>query len=253
MTGGMSGGSIRIGGGLAFVWRESWAFLARGWWLALLAGIPFTLSEMIRWNLATPEIAPFLAASSLTVLLDTGLFLVVIRFAIGGRDLQQALRVDTAALRRFLPFATFAIASGMTQYYVYLTDDTLSTYLLSSAIGSLLGALLAPWAVASATGAFACGPRSSIRMAAPHIVWSMTIFAILLAAQLAGETLIGVVPLTLPAITFGGMIFADLGTDLQFLVLGSVFAVADPVSTIAVAMRAGAAPDGHRALRDTFS
>jgi hypothetical protein len=244
---------MRIGRGLAFVWRESCAFLARGWWLALLAGIPFTLSDMVRWNLAAAEIAPYLAASSLSALLDTGLFLVVIRFVTGAHDLRQALRVDGATLRRFAPYALFTIAYGVAQYYVYLTDDTLGTYLLASAVGSLLGALLAPWAVTSATGALKCGPRNSIRMVAPHIVWSMAIFALLFAVQFAGQELLGLVPPMLPAFTLGGVTFADVGYDLRFLVFGSIFVVVDQVAVIAVAMRAGVTPDGHRGLRDTFS
>jgi len=244
---------MRIGWALAFVWHESWAFLSRGWWLALLAGMPFTLSEMVRWRQAALGIAPFLAASSLTALLDTCLFLVVIRFVTGGLGLRQALRVDAVTLRRFAPFALFTIASGVVQYYVYLTDDTLSTYLLANAVTSLLGALLAPWAVTSATGPFACGPRGSIRMAAPHIVWSMAIFALLFALQFVGELLIELVPLPLPAITLSGMTFTDVGYDLQLLLFGSALAVADQVAVIAVAMRAGVTPDGHRTLRDTFS
>lgn len=244
---------MRIGWGLAFVWRESWAFLARGWWLPLLAGIPFSLSEMVRWNLATPEIGPYLAASSLTALLDTCLFLVVIRFVTRGHDLRRALRVDAATAKRFAPFAVVTIAFSVAQYYVYMIDEMLSTYLLAAAISSALGALLAPWAVASATGALACGPRGSIRMAAPHLVWSMTICALLFAVQFAGQTAIELLPLPLPAITLGGVVLTDAGYDLQLLVLGSVFAVADQVATIAIAMRAGVAPDDHRSLRDTFS
>jgi hypothetical protein len=238
---------------LAFVWRESWAFLARGWWLPLLAGIPYSLAEMVRWNLAVLEIRPYLAAASLTALLDTCLFLVVIRFVTGGHDLRRALRVDAATAKRFAPFAAVTIAFGVAQYYVYMIDDTLSTYLLAAAVSSVLGALLAPGAVASATGALACGPRGSIRMAAPHIIWAMAISALLFAAQFAGQTAIGLLPLPLPAITLGGVTLTDAGYDLQFLVLGSVFAVAGQVAAIAIAMRAGVTPDGHRALRDMFS
>ena len=118
---------------------------------------------------------------------------------------------------------------------------------------AVLGALLAPWAVASATGVLGCGPRRSIRMAAPHIVWAMTISGLLFAAQFAGQTAIELVPLPFPAITLGGVTLTDAGYDLQILALGSVFAVAGQVAAIAIAMRAGVTPDGHRALRDTFS
>jgi hypothetical protein len=59
--------------------------------------------------------------------------------------------------------------------------------------------------------------------------------------------------LTLPAITFGGMTFTDVGYSLQFLILGSIFVVAGQVTMLAVAMRVGATSDGFRSLRDTFS
>lgn len=244
---------MSIRSGLAFVWRESWAFLARGWWLALLAGVPFSLAEMVRWQLAPPGIGPFLAASSVTVVLDTYLSLVIIRFVTGGRMLDQALRVDAVTLRRFAPYGVFTIISGMAQYYAYLTDESLRTYLLSGAVYALLGALLAPWAVASATGAFACGPRRAIHLVAPHIVWAMSIFALLFALELAGEYLIGLVPLPLPELTLAGMTFTDVGYDLKSLVLASVLVVAGQVAVIAVAIRVGAIHDAHRALRDTFS
>jgi hypothetical protein len=240
--------------GLAFVFRESWAFLRTGWWLAILAGIPFSLSEMVRWGEAAPEIERHFAVHVLTALLDTYLFLVVVRFVAAGLPLGSAMRVGSATVRHFAPYATVTIAFVAAQYYVFLIDESMRTYWLVTGAGALIGALLAPWGVAAATGTTGCGPRRSIHMAAPHLGWSLPLYAILIAFEFAGFLLVDLVRLPISDIVLAGTRFVEVGFGLQTLVLASMLVVANQVATIAIAKRAGlVTPFDDQVLRDTFS
>jgi hypothetical protein len=246
--------SMHFGRGLAFVFDESGAFLRKAWWLAILAGLPFALSEMVRWGDVAPGIQPYLIADLSSVLLDTYLFLVVVRFVAGRQPFGSATAVDAATLRRFGPYALFSIVVGAAQYYVYLVDESARAYWLITAVAVALGALLAPWAVASALGMVRHGPRRSIRMAAPHFLWSVALYGILLALGEGGYWLIGLVQLPIPDIQLAGMTFTFVGYGLQMLVLGSLFVVANQSATIAIALRCGLVPPvDDKALRDTFS
>jgi hypothetical protein len=245
---------MRFGQGLAFVLNESVVFLRGGWWLAIAAGLPFSLSEMVRWGDPAPQLELYFAAHVLTAVLDSYLFLVVVRFVAGGLPLGQAMRADAATVRRFLPYAIVTVTFVSAQYYVYLTDQSERTYWLGTAVSTVFGALIAPWAVASAVGAANCGPRRSIRMAAPHLGWSLPLYGVLVLVELVGSVAIELARLPIPDIELAGVTFVEVGFGVQWLLLGSALLVASQLATIAVARRAGLATSiDDDALRETFS
>lgn len=245
---------MRFGQGLAFVFGESGIFLRNAWWLAILAGLPFSLSEMVRWGDPAPELGPYFAAHVVTALLDTYLFLVVIRFVAGRMRLDLAMCVDAGTVRRFAPFAIVTIILVATQYYIYLIDQSESTYWLVTAASVVVSALLAPWAVASGLGMANYGPRRSIRMAAPHLGWSLGIYAVLVALENVGFFLVERVVLPVPDVQLAGMTFSDVGYGMQSLALTSMLLVANQMATIAIARRTGlVAPVEDQVLRETFS
>ena len=245
---------MRFGQGLAFVFGESGAFLRKAWWLAILAGLPLSLSDMVRWGDPAPELGPYFAAHLLTALLDTYLLLVVIRSVAGKQPLVSAMRVDADTVRQFAPFAIVTIIWVAAVYYVYLIDESVRTYWLVTAASAVVSALLAPWAMASGLGMANYGPRRSIRAAAPHLGWALGIYAILVALENVGFFLVERVVLPLPDVQVAGMTFTYVGYGMQTLVLGSMLLVANQVATIAIARRAGLLPpvEGH-VLRETFS
>jgi hypothetical protein len=244
---------MTLADGLAFIFRQSWAFLSWGWWLALLAGLPSVIGVLVWWSLAEPPTAPFVILDGLTALLDAYVFIVVVRSVASELPPLQALKPGLAGLQRCLPYIVFSTIYGLAQSYLIQLDTTDDTYWLAVIIGNLLNILISCWAVGMVIDAPNRGLLRMVRTAVPQLFWALPLFLLLEVLVQAGFYLIQTYVLPGPDLEIGGLTIGYTGYGLQMLVLTSIFMVAVQVAMIATARRAGVGvPSEDAELRDTF-
>ena len=249
---------MRFDQGLAFVFAESWAFIRRAWWLALLPVLPlFILALAFDYMPTGSAGALLLPVSALAAFLKTAAVYWIMRFLVLGHDLRAALTVDRNAARTFAPYLLAMTAYNLTPEllaaYISHEDSVSLTY--STFLLILLSPLFAPWSVTAPSGSATIGPLRSIQLMLPHSIWViafMLVLAMLLlvlgTAYVAAEFFVVVFMPDMPDVQIGQTPLSLLTSGILLAMLEAYLNVVLVVAWFVAAHRAGlrAAPPPHR-------
>jgi hypothetical protein len=188
-----------FGQGLTFIFNESWAFVRKAWWLALIPSIvPF---------LSYSAASPFLSASHqeaalwsrlvLRATLQTIELYWVLRFLALDHDLAAALAINRSSFRTFLPY--FVTISALNLAILATNSLNVSLAWLTLAIFALFAfPLLSAWSVTAPSGTTVIGPVRSARLVLPHILWAVALLFVAAVPipllQLAADAAINAMP-----------------------------------------------------------
>lgn len=221
---------MRFGNAVAFAYRESWAFVRRGWWLALVPPLPF-LAYVLSVN-TMPQIqtepAWWWLANGLGAVLQAALAYPVIRFIALRHDFAAAIAVNPDSARTFAPY--LAAMSVLNITLMSISNHTGPwTWVGMMALGLVVSVLLSAWSVTAPSGATVMGPIRSIRLVGPHLPWALIfqILALLPVVLLQGAGLVLVLRLS-PALVIQGWPVADalLTAYANLLELVALFVIA---------------------------
>jgi hypothetical protein len=188
-----------FGQGLAFIFNESWAFVRKAWWLALLPSIvPF---------LSYSAASPFLSESHqeaalwsmlvLRAMLQTMGLYWVLRFLALAHDLAAALAINRSSFRTFLPY--FVTISALNFAMLATSRLNAGAAWLTLVVFALFAyPLLSPWSVTAPSGTTVIGPVRSARLVLPHIFWALALLFVAAVPipllQLGADAAINAVP-----------------------------------------------------------
>jgi len=164
---------MRFARGLAFVFRESWAFLRNGWWVAIIPSLPIPAYRLTaEWLPTNWDDAAFWGSRALAASLPAALAYCVVRFVALQHDFAAALSVNRASVRTFLPYLAVMtlINFGVSVAPIYSAD--IGTFLASLVVGLLVLPLLSPWTITAPSGSTVIGPVQSTKLVLPHLLWA---------------------------------------------------------------------------------
>jgi hypothetical protein len=165
---------MRFGSGLIFVYDETWEFIRRAWWVALMPSAPLVAAFFVLSDAPSQPLwqtAAFWCVLALTAVLQAALPYCVIRFLALKHDLAGALSVNRASARTYAPYLAALTAFNL----VGLIGASYGrSFTVAFALASLaLFPLLSLWTVTAPSGATVIGPLRSARTALPHLPWAL--------------------------------------------------------------------------------
>lgn len=172
---------MRFGRGLVFVFDESWAFIRRAWWLAIVPTFPWLAYELFADLLPSTYLDPaYWSAAVLSAIVYTAATYWVMRFIALEHDLAAALTIDRNSARTFAPYFAVVTAVGIVLEawaYFYSSDWVL---IAQGVIWLILVSLVAPWTVTAPSGSTVIGPLRSAVLVTPSLPWAIALLIILL-------------------------------------------------------------------------
>ena len=163
------------------------------------------------------------------------------------RDPALAARWDGRAVALFAGVVAYQAALAALQLFVL--PRTGAVLLGCFAVGSVVSALLVGWSAAAPLGEAALGPRASLRLMAPRLVWTIVfMFAAMLPLMivhygLAAAAILGPKPLLWPVLIIDSLLVTWLAT---VMIASGWFAAVRAAAQAGVAL-IPAAPVGARA------
>lgn len=236
---------MRFGSGLAFVYDETWAFIRRAWWLALVPLLPLTLGSLTLFDASQPlRWDPALwGALFLSAILKAALPYWVMRFIALNHDVAAAVTVNRDSARTFAPYlATMTALNLVLLIGTTFGDD--EAFTVGFGLGSLFVLpLLSPWSVTAPSGAAVIGPAQSIRLVLPHLFWAITFMVVVL------------IPATLLELVSVALAERSALPLLVSLVQSAFNAILDVLFTVAlfaIALKAGLRIGADRSVAAVF-
>jgi len=164
---------MRFADGLAFVFRESWAFFRKGWWIAIIPSLPVPVYRLVAAWLPTQWDDTFFWASlGLAASLQAALTYCVVRFVALRHDFAAAMSVNRASMLTFAPYLAAIASLNLVLSVAQMYSVGLWASLALLAVVLLLLPLLSPWTVTAPSGSTVIGPIQSISLVLPYSLWA---------------------------------------------------------------------------------
>ena len=163
---------MRFGSGLAFVYDETWAFIRRAWWLALIPSLPLA-GFLVLADLGSPKVwerASFWCAVGLAAVLQAVLPYCLMRFIVLRHDLAAAVSVNRASARTYGPYLAAMVALDLFARGGTALGQPLAAIAIIAWL--FLYPSLSLWSVTAPSGSTVIGPIRSVRMVLPHLLWA---------------------------------------------------------------------------------